>query len=198
MPFKNPHPLYGVWLGMRNRCQKPHNNAYAMYGGRGIKVCPRWANSFQVFVSDMGERPEGHSIDRIDVNGDYEPSNCRWASKRTQQRNQRVTRFVEIDGRRFKAVELADLASVKTDTIVERANRGLPLESVISNKKLHNLSGLALGGQASGRKQKAKTHCPNGHPYNLDNLCAHKQGYRRCRICHREREYARRHGLKDC
>jgi len=190
MPFKNPHPLYQVWQSMRQRCRNPNYRQWNDYGGRGIKVCSRW-DDFRAFVEDMGPRPDGYSLDRIDNDGDYTPANCRWASRKEQQRNQRRAVYVTIEGKQYRAIELAEQAGVKTDTIVDRAARGLSYSDVISPDKLHNLSGLALGGKANGRRQKAKTHCPNGHPYTPDNLRASKHGYRQCKICHRERERAR-------
>jgi hypothetical protein len=79
---------YIRWLSMLQRCCNPNNTAYDYYGGRGISVCERW-HTFDNFLSDMGEPPPGLSIDRIDVNGDYEPGNCRWATASEQVRNQR-------------------------------------------------------------------------------------------------------------
>lgn len=85
------HPLFLNWIAMRQRCNNDKNKAYKDYGGRGIKVCERW-NEFENFLEDMGEKPSNlHSIDRIDVNGNYEPSNCRWATTIEQGRNKRMT-----------------------------------------------------------------------------------------------------------
>jgi hypothetical protein len=83
------HPLHNTWMGMKQRCLNPNHKFYSYYGGRGIKICDRWLNSFENFIQDMGEKPEGTSIDRIDNDGNYEPTNCRWATKIEQQKNQR-------------------------------------------------------------------------------------------------------------
>lgn len=83
---------YRSWIGMKVRCYNPRWVGFHHYGGRGITVCDRWRNSFENFLEDMGERPEGKTVDRIDVDGNYEPSNCRWATQSEQLRNRRPYR----------------------------------------------------------------------------------------------------------
>lgn len=140
----------------------------------------------------MGERPPGASLDRIDNDGPYSPENCRWATRTQQQRNQRCTRHVTIEGLKYRAADLADISGLKTDTIVERANQGLAYNEVIAPDKRIFKDGLALGGVANGARQKAKTHCPNGHEYSPENTGINSKGWRRCRRCHADKENERR------
>lgn len=81
---------YGIWTAMKARCNNPNNPDYQHYGGRGISVCASWQQDFRAFLSDMGRRPTGKTLDRIDVNGNYEPGNCRWATWPEQRRNTRA------------------------------------------------------------------------------------------------------------
>lgn len=195
MPFKNPHPLYCVWHAMKERCRNKNFRQWKNYGGRGISVCSRWlepnSDGFRNFVADMGDRPNGYQLDRINNDGNYEPSNCRWASRSQQQRNQTVTRFVFIDGKKYIAAELAEISGIKTDAIVERAKLKLSYEEVISPKRRVYTDGLKLGGIANGKRQSSKTHCDNGHPFDEKNTHITKEGWRRCRRCRADRQAIR-------
>jgi hypothetical protein len=110
MPFKKGHKPYNyrhglsgtngaykIWCGMRSRCLYEGNPAFNMYGGRGIKICERWMK-FENFLEDMGQPQENQSIDRIDNNGHYEPSNCRWATQSEQNNNYSRNRLITYDG----------------------------------------------------------------------------------------------------
>lgn len=80
---------YRSWESAKQRCFNPNTTGYHNYGGRGITMCDEWANDFNAFLEHMGPRPDGHSLDRIDSNGNYEPGNCRWADRYTQNGNRR-------------------------------------------------------------------------------------------------------------
>lgn len=115
-------PTYKIWLGMRKRCRDQWDKRYA---GRGIKMCERWLNSFDHFYEDMGARPSlKHSIDRKNVNGDYEPSNCRWATVIEQNNNRRNNLIIEYDGKKHSLSEWSRITGIKALTIRYRILRG--------------------------------------------------------------------------
>ena len=86
------HPLYSTWKGMKTRCLNANSQDYQHYGGRGITICQQWAESFECFLADMGPRPDGFTVERLDNNGPYDPDNCIWASRSTQMFNTRHSR----------------------------------------------------------------------------------------------------------
>lgn len=122
---KGQSPTYVTWNKMKQRCLNSNHKHYGHYGGRGITVCERWL-SFDNFLADMGERPEGMSLDRIDVNGNYEPGNCRWASHRQQLGNTRATRWIEYRGKPTCLTHLADSLDINPVTLRNRIIKGWP------------------------------------------------------------------------
>lgn len=122
-----------TWHNMKSRCLDPKNRGYRWYGARGIKICERWL-TFENFLSDMGFRPEGLSLDRINSNGDYEPSNCRWVTQKQQLRNTRRNRMVEIDGQSKCIAEWAEIYSLPRRTIRSRWERGLSGSDLVRQK----------------------------------------------------------------
>lgn len=127
---------YISWSLMKTRClvQSAHN--YVNYGGRGIKVCPEWLASFENFLNDMGARPDGMSLDRIDVDGHYEPGNCRWATRKQQNNNRRDTRYLTLDGRTMCLSDWAKERGLMVNTITGRLASGKPMELVLQPGKL--------------------------------------------------------------
>ena len=112
-------PEWRVWISMRRRCEVPSDPAYPLYGGRGIAVCSRW-QYFLYFLEDMGKRPVGMTLDRIDNDGPYSPENCRWASRKQQVRNRRTTMFETIGGVKLSLQEWAEKICVSYGTIWQR------------------------------------------------------------------------------
>jgi hypothetical protein len=201
MPFKIVPPLYSVWQGMKRRCYNPNFKQFKDYGGRGIRVCDRWLTDYATFESDMGTRPEGTSIDRYpDPDGDYSPENCRWATKQMQQRNQRRSRRLVIDGIDYLAVDLSHKYGIKTDTIIARAKKGLPFDMVISHSRApytitkENRARIKEGQQKS---QNARKHCARGHEYNEKNTHISPQGTRVCRVCDNYRGRQSRRAVQE-
>lgn len=118
--------LYGIWTNMKGRCNNPNAEGYKDYGGRGIQVCKEWAHDFSVFqewAMSHGYQ-ETLSIDRVDVDGNYCPENCRWASMKEQQNNKRTNVFCEIDGETMTLAQWAEYANLPKYEIYDRWRRG--------------------------------------------------------------------------
>lgn len=127
-------PTYISWRGMFPRCYNPKASQYVYYGAKGIKVADRWRD-YANFLSDMGERPEGMTLDRIDVNGDYAPGNCRWADGKTQSRNRRDRKYYTHNGQTLLLSDWATTLGVPLHTLQTRLRAGWPFEKVFTSGK---------------------------------------------------------------
>lgn len=114
---------YKVWQCIRQRCLNPNNDAFANYGGRGITVDATWEN-FIVFLADMGERPKGMEINRIDNNKGYSKKNCKWSTSVENQNNRRNNRWISYNGKMVTVTQASRLCGVKPTTIFERLKKG--------------------------------------------------------------------------
>lgn len=125
-------PEYVAWNNIINRCYNPKNNRYHRYGGRGIKVCDEWYNSFEAFLMDMGLRPSRkHSVDRIENDGDYTKNNCVWATIKTQCRNKSTNRWIEGNGKKMILKDWARKLDCSCGSITKYLDVGLTMEWVI-------------------------------------------------------------------
>ncbi len=139
------HPLYSTWAQMISRCESPAARGYADYGGRGIRVCQRWRDSFAAFLADMGGKPTpAHTIDRIDVNGHYEPGNCRWATQAEQQRNKRCNRLLTHGGRTMCLADWASALGVSVNTLAMRVRLGWSDSDILAVPVAKRTQGLRL------------------------------------------------------
>lgn len=129
---------YGVWRKMRLRCSDdPKNQDRKNYYERGIRVCERWINDFDAFFEDMGEPPLKHSLDRINNDGNYEPSNCRWADWNTQARNKRNNLLITRDGETKTLTEWSEITGVSATAISRRLKKGLPQQEIFSTTRVN-------------------------------------------------------------
>lgn len=124
---KSKTGAYSSWLAMKHRCMNPNGTDWDRYGGRGIKVCERW-NRFENFLADMGERPNGMEIDRKDNDGNYEPGNCRWATRTEQNRNSSRTHKLTVGDETLSVSEWAERTGIKARLILARLARGWTAE----------------------------------------------------------------------
>lgn len=173
-------PLYRVWQAMKARCYQRRCGVYEYYGGRGIVVCDRWRTSFATFAADMGPRPAGATIDRIDNDGPYAPENCRWATKIEQMNNTRRNTHVTVAGETMTVAEAARKTGVNPWTIHRIVNTGQSLDDYLKSR--------------SRPSKPLATHCKRGHPFTPENTVMRALG-RTCRICKLEttRQWQRAH-----
>ena len=122
---------YIAWKSMKQRCLYKGNKSYPDYGGRGITICEKWLD-FAGFFEDMGQPAEGMSLDRINNEGNYEPSNCRWATNRENSQNRRSSMFLTINGKRAVASEHCRDFNLKTGTFFSRLRAGMTPEEALS------------------------------------------------------------------
>lgn len=121
---------YFIWQGMKDRCCNPSNARYNDYGGRGIYVDPAWMD-FNVFYKDMGDRPKGKSLDRIDNNGPYRKGNCRWATRKEQNNNKRNTRYLTYNGETKLLSEWGETLGINPGTLGSRIARGRTVDQIL-------------------------------------------------------------------
>jgi len=143
-------PTNHSYKTMKSRSTNPNDPNYSEYGGRGIWVCDQWLgeNGFVQFLKDMGERPEGTTLDRIDVNGGYCPENCRWADAQTQQGNRRNNIMVKIDGKSVCLAEAARIVGINENTLYGRVIRkGWPIDLALSTPAIEELVRDPITGQ---------------------------------------------------
>lgn len=135
--FKNTS-TYRTWTNMRQRCNNPKQTGYSEYGGRGIKVCDRW-NIFENFIEDMGLRPPGRTLDRINVNDDYTKDNCRWATREMQSNNKRTNYNVTYEGRTQTLTEWCKEKNLDTRIVYPRLRSGWDVEKAFTTPVLKKL-----------------------------------------------------------
>lgn len=124
-------PLFRVWYAMLERCENPKDKHFTYYGGRGITVSVEW-HTFSNWYQDMGERPHGGTLERIDNNLGYSKENCRWASRTSQQRNMRSNRLFERDGKKMCFAEWEIELKLKPSTISKRVHKGWSVDRAVS------------------------------------------------------------------
>lgn len=130
-------PEHLVWMNMIRRCEDTTTASFASHGARGITVCAEWRHDFAAFLAHIGPRPSPkHSVDRIDVNGNYEPGNVRWADAKTQSRNRRCVARITAFGETLTAPEWSERTGIDARTIAERYRKGMSPERALAGKDL--------------------------------------------------------------
>lgn len=128
------HPLYSVWLNIKQRCLNPNSTSYKRYGGRGITICDEWKNDFKSFYDWSMENgyQKNLTIDRIDVNGNYEPNNCRWTTIEQQANNKRNNHYLEYDNKRLTMSQWSKQLNLPRTVILYRLKLGWSVEKTLT------------------------------------------------------------------
>ena len=167
------HHLHDTYSSMKRRCLNPNNTAWMDYGGRGIEICERWlvkkpiGQGFRNFLADMGERPHGYTLERIDNDGPYSSENCRWASRADQYANRRSNVWLTHNGETMTLAQWAAHLGIPYTTLCNRYRKRWPTESILDTRVLWG---------------HGKTHCKNGHEFTEENTYRHGIS-RHCRTC---------------
>lgn len=140
---------YHSWENIIQRCTNPKNTYYSRYGGRGIKICDRWRNSFDAFLEDMGRAPtKNHTVGRLDNEGDYEPGNCEWQTRKVQQNNRSNTHYIEVDGKQVSRGELAESMGLTISQLVTRMKHNWTAEEMKSTPVKPHWRHLTFNGKS--------------------------------------------------
>lgn len=167
--------LFKIWEGMHERCERPKHTYYKDYGGRGIKVCEEWREyiPFANWARSNGYT-ESLSIDRIDVNGDYTPANCRWVTEKEQHNNTRRNHFVEYGGKVYTISQLADETGIKYTTLKERIKAGWSVDDAVNTPVRLRTCGYRPSGADMRETKNGCDDCFIPMFYNLeddDSIC---------------------------
>lgn len=130
-------PTFISWDSMIQRCTNPNHKAFEYYGGAGITVCPAWLSEFSAFHKDMGDRPAGMTLDRINSAGNYEPGNCRWATDEEQGNNKKSNRVIEHDGRKQTIAQWAREVGMSRQTLRNRLEAGWSIQDALTLSVSH-------------------------------------------------------------
>jgi hypothetical protein len=182
---KTRSQIYWCWQNIKQRCFNSKAAHFDRYGGRGITVCERWL-VFENFVADMGERPPGMTLERIDNDGPYSPDNCRWATRKEQSNNRFCNVRLTHNGETLTISQWSERTGIHHHTLFQRLSKNLSAEEILDPIKKQNLEGLKLGVAARTAMMAARTHCKRGHEYTPENTGTQisKKGTL-CRYCKR-------------
>lgn len=144
-------PEYVAYHNMIMRCHNPNDKSYKYYGGRGIIVCDRWRHSFENFFKDMGSRPDSHTLERNNTDGNYTPKNCKWATMAEQSANKRNSILIEYNGEIKTASKWGDSLGINKTTIVNRYRKGLPPEVILIKGSLQKLRFISNCGEPTDK-----------------------------------------------